>query len=129
MNLFIPIIFLIVNLIFPYYLFASEIELKPCIQISHCAREEWNVVDINNPLSEIKGILENTKRIRIVDFRENYIHAEAISRIMKYVDDLEISLKSSQNILVIRSESRVGEGDFGVNQKRIDLIESKLFNS
>ena len=46
---------------------------------------------------------------------------------MKYVDDVEITFKEPENKLTIRSESRVGEGDFGVNQKRVDLLKSKFF--
>ena len=46
---------------------------------------------------------------------------------MKYVDDLEVSLLPESNILLIRSESRVGESDLGVNQKRVDLLKSKMF--
>ena len=46
---------------------------------------------------------------------------------MKYVDDLEVSFLPASNILSIRSESRVGESDLGVNQKRVDLLKSKMF--
>ena len=46
---------------------------------------------------------------------------------MKYVDDLEVSFLPELNILLIRSESRVGESDLGVNQKRVDLLKSKMF--
>ena len=46
---------------------------------------------------------------------------------MKYVDDLEVSFVPESGKLLVRSESRVGEGDLGVNQKRVDLLKSKLF--
>ena len=46
---------------------------------------------------------------------------------MKYVDDLEISFVPESNKLQLRSESRVGESDLGVNQKRVDLLKSKFF--
>ena len=48
---------------------------------------------------------------------------------MKYVDDLEISFLPEKNNLLIRSESRVGEGDFGVNRKRVDLIINNLLEN
>ena len=108
---------------------ASHIDLKPCIQTSHCVREEWVADKIKDPLSEIQIILENTPRMEIIEIDGDYLHAEATSRIMKYVDDLEVSFEESENKLIIRSESRVGEGDFGVNQKRVDLLKSKLFQS
>ena len=46
---------------------------------------------------------------------------------MKYVDDLEVSFLPESSKLLVRSESRVGESDLGVNQKRVDLLKSKLF--
>ena len=108
---------------------ASHIDLKPCIQTSHCVREEWVADKINDPLSEIQIILENTPRMEIIEIDGDYLHAEATSRIMKYVDDLEISFLPEQNNLLIRSESRVGEGDFGVNRKRVDLIINNLLDN
>ena len=89
--------------------------------------EEWDVSKIDNPLKDIKQIIENSPRSLIVDIDGDYLHAEVTSRWMKYVDDLEVSLVPETNKLLIRSESRVGESDLGVNQKRVDLLKSKLF--
>jgi len=119
---------LIVSLSFiPLRSEASHIDLKQCIQTSHCVREEWVPENIKDPLSEIQIIIENTPRMEIVEIDGDYLHAESTSRIMKYVDDLEVTYNDSTNILTVRSESRVGEGDFGVNQKRVDSLKSKFF--
>ena len=115
------------SFLFPPSSFASHVELKPCIQVSHCVREEWDVNNIEKPFEEIKLFIENTPRTEIVEFDGDYLHAEATSRWMKYVDDLEVSFLPESNILFIRSESRVGESDLGVNQKRIDLLKAKMF--
>ena len=108
---------------------ASHIELKPCVQVSHCVREELNVEGIDSPYEKIKSFVENSPRTKIVESDGDYLHAEVTSRIMKYVDDLEISFLPETNNLIIRSESRVGDGDFGVNRKRVDLIINNLLNS
>ena len=121
--------FLILGLIFPSKSYASHIELQPCIQVSHCVREELQVENIDEPFEEIKQIIENTPRTKIVENESDYLHAEVTSRIMKYVDDLEVSYIPENNRIVIRSESRVGEGDFGVNKKRVQLIKSDLLDS
>ena len=107
---------------------ASHIELKPCIQVSHCVREELNVENIDSPFEKVKAIIEKSPRTKIVELDGDYLHAEVTSRIMKYVDDLEISSIPGKNTLIIRSESRVGDGDFGVNRKRVDLIINKLLD-
>ena len=107
--------------------FASQVELKPCIEVAHCVREEWEVSNIERPFEEIKTFIENTPRTEIVEINGDYLHAEATTRWMRYVDDLEVSFLPESNILLIRSESRVGESDLGVNKKRVDLLKSKMF--
>jgi Uncharacterized protein conserved in bacteria len=57
----------------------------------------------------------------------DYLPAEATSKWMKYVDNLEVSFLPESDIVSIRSESRVGESDLGVNQKIVDLLKSKMF--
>ena len=124
-NLFI-LFLLLFGLFIPTSVKASHIELKPCIQVSHCVREELNVDSINSPYEKVKSIIENSPRTKIVESDGDYLHAEVTSRIMKYVDDLEISFLPEKNNLILRSESRVGDGDFGVNRKRVDLLINNL---
>ena len=116
-------------LVIPSTAMASHVELKPCIQVSHCVREELKVENIDSPYEKVKSIIENSPRTKIVESDGDYLHAEVTSRIMKYVDDLEISYSPEKNNLLIRSESRVGDGDFGVNRKRVDLLLSNLLEN
>ena len=127
MKIFIINILILLGLIFPYASFASHIELNECIEIAHCVREEWDVSYINKPFNDIKKSIEKTPRTKIVELEEDYLHAEVTSKWMKYVDDLEISYIPESQKLIIRSESRVGDSDLGVNQKRVDLLKSNLF--
>ena len=126
-NLFI-LFLLLIELVIPSPSMASHVELKPCIQVSHCVREELNVEKIDSPYEKVISIVQNSPRTKIVESDGDYLHAEVTSRIMKYVDDLEISFLPETNNLIIRSESRVGDGDFGVNRKRVDLIMNNLLN-
>tara|TARA_Y100000589_G_scaffold106927_1_gene101492 strand:- start:2500 stop:2862 length:363 start_codon:yes stop_codon:yes gene_type:complete len=111
---------------FPFPSYASHIELKPCIEISHCVREELSVSSIDKPFERISRIIENTPRTVIIENDGDYLHAEVTSRLMKYIDDLEISYFPDNEIITVRSESRVGEGDFGVNRKRVELLKSEF---
>jgi len=115
------------SLLFPLSSSASHLDLKPCIEVAHCVREEWDVNNIEEPFEEIKLLIENTPRTEIVEIDGDYLHAESTTKWMKYVDDLEVSFLPESNILLIRSESRVGESDLGVNKKRVDLLKSKIF--
>ena len=124
------ILFLLLYLlVMPSTAMASHIELKPCIQVSHCVREELNVESIDSPYEKVRSIVENSPRTIIVESDGDYLHAEVTSRIMKYVDDLEISFSPEKNNLLIRSESRVGDGDFGVNRKRVNQLISNLLDN
>ena len=127
MKIFFVSFFIFIWFIFPSASFASHIELSECVEIAHCVREEWEVESIEQPFEEIKEIIENTPRSLIVELDGDYLHAEVTSKWMKYVDDLEVSFIPESRKLLVRSESRVGEGDLGVNQKRVDLLKSKLF--
>ena len=127
MRNFILSVFILIGLIFPPASFASHIELSECVEISHCVREEWEVSSIDQPFKNIKELIESFPRSVIVEIDGDYLHAEITSKWMKYVDDLEVSFVPESSKLEIRSESRVGESDLGVNQKRVDLLKSKLF--
>jgi len=62
----------------------------------------------------------------IVTATDNYIHVECKSRIFRFVDDLELYLNSSNEIISIRSASRIGYSDFGANRRRVELLRSGL---
>ena len=127
MRIFFVGVFIFLGLMFPSTSLASHIELSECVEIAHCVREEWEVSSIEKPFEDIKKIIQNNPRSEIVEIDGDYLHAEVTSKWMKYVDDLEVSFVPDSNKLFVRSESRVGESDLGVNQKRVDLVKSKLF--
>ncbi len=127
MKILFAVILISVNFIFPTSSLASHVDLKPCIEVAHCVKEEWNINNIEEPFTKIKTIIEKTPRTEIVEIDDDYLHAESTSKWMKYVDDLEVSYIPDENKLIIRSESRVGESDLGVNQKRVDLLKSMFY--
>lgn len=58
----------------------------------------------------------------------NYVYAEYTSSLMKYVDDVEFLFSTSEKVIHVRSASRVGRSDFGVNRDRIEQLRSQLTN-
>lgn len=78
---------------------------------------------------KVVAVLEATKSANIVVNEEGYIHAEFTSAVFRFVDDVEFYFSAEQEgkvIIDIRSASRVGHSDFGVNRKRMEVIRSKL---
>jgi uncharacterized protein (DUF1499 family) len=63
-------------------------------------------------------------RTRIVMEEAGYLRAEATSLIFRFVDDLECSLDRTAGVIHLRSASRVGYGDLGVNRKRVERLRA-----
>lgn len=59
---------------------------------------------------------------------DNYLSATFTSTLFKFVDDLEIRIDSNQQNIHIRSASRTGYSDFGVNKKRVALLKEHFFS-
>lgn len=62
----------------------------------------------------------------MIEADEHYLHFEFTSRIFRFVDDFELLLNEEQKIIHIRSASRVGYSDLGVNRKRVEKIRLML---
>jgi len=55
-----------------------------------------------------------------------YLHATFTSAVFRFVDDVELRLDVEQGLVHIRSASRVGHSDFGVNRKRVEAIRARM---
>jgi len=58
---------------------------------------------------------------------DHYLAVTFTSTIFGFVDDFEIRIDATQKLIHIRSGSRVGHGDRGVNKKRTELFK-ELYN-
>lgn len=56
----------------------------------------------------------------------DYLHATFTSRWMRYVDDLELLFPATGGIVQVRSSSRLGYSDFGVNRARVEALRSRF---
>lgn len=77
----------------------------------------------------ILKILNDLKRAKIIVAEDHYIRVEFISKVFRFIDDLEFyfpNTKSKEMTIHVRSASRVGHSDFGVNRKRIEQIRSEF---
>lgn len=65
-------------------------------------------------------------RTQIVSESDDYLHAECRSAVFGFVDDLELHLRPQNNSIAVRSASRLGYRDFGVNRKRVESLRAAL---
>jgi uncharacterized protein (DUF1499 family) len=89
----------------------------PAFQLALPAADAWRAV---------RSTIANEPRTKIITETDDYLHAECGSAFFGFVDDLELHLRPAQNLIVVRSASRLGHGDFGVNRKRVEKLRSSL---
>ena len=88
-------------------------------QIAVAPAEAWQAV---------RKIVSEMPRTRIVRETADYLHAECRSALFGFVDDLELHLRPTDGIIAVRSASRLGYSDFGVNRRRIERLRASLIN-
>ncbi len=76
--------------------------------------------------SRLKKVILAQPRTKIVEEKPNYIRAEFTSLLWRFVDDVEFLFDESLKLIHVRSASRLGRSDLGVNRKRIETIRSEL---
>ena len=74
----------------------------------------------------LRRIVEGMRRVKVVTAEPNYLYAEFTSKLMGFVDDTEFYLDEKAGAIQVRSASRLGWGDHGVNRQRIEYIRAKL---
>lgn len=77
-------------------------------------------------LARIKAVVESMDGAKVVKSEPDYLYAQFTTRLMKFVDDVEFWFDPAVNAIQVRSASRVGRGDLGVNRKRIEAVRAAL---
>ena len=76
--------------------------------------------------SELKRVIEATPDTRIVQATPDYLNAEFTTGRLRFTDDVEFLLRPQQNEIAVRSASRFGYYDFGVNRERVEALRARL---
>ena len=105
---------------------AITTDLPDCVVITHCVRKDFKVNNLENGFKKATKIVSETARTKIVEKTDSFIHAEAKTKWKRYTDDLLLKAIPEKGIIQVRSESRVGIGDNGVNQRRVDDFAYRL---
>jgi uncharacterized protein (DUF1499 family) len=79
--------------------------------------------DTAKAMADLRQIVAAQPGSEIVEQTETYLYAEFTSSLMGFVDDVEFYLNPEEpGTIHVRSASRLGESDLGVNRKRIEAI-------
>ena len=82
--------------------------------------------DADPAMARLQTVVAAMPGARIVSAQGDYLRAEFTSRWMKFVDDTEFWLDRSAGVVQVRSASRLGEGDLGVNRARVEAVRAAL---
>lgn len=73
-----------------------------------------------------RSAVSSWNRCKIVKDEPGYLHVECTSALMRFVDDFELALRPERREIAVRSASRVGYSDMGVNRRRVEKLREEL---
>lgn len=77
-------------------------------------------------MAAAREAVQSMERTTIVTEAPGYLYAEFRSRLLGYVDDVELYFDEKAGVFHVRSASRLGRRDYGVNRKRVEALRAKL---
>ncbi|MBK6594123.1 MAG: DUF1499 domain-containing protein [Burkholderiales bacterium] len=77
-------------------------------------------------IAQIKAITQAQVGVSVVKSTQDYLYLHYTSRWMRYVDDVEFWFDPVNMVIQVRSASRLGKGDLGVNRARIESLRATL---
>lgn len=77
-------------------------------------------------IARVKVIVEAMPGAQVIQSRSDYLHVQFTTKLLKFVDDAEFWFDPATQTIQVRSASRVGRSDYGVNRARIEAIRAGL---
>ena len=102
---------------------------KPnCVSTKTTSRQHWiKPLKYDDSMETAKErlfqVISEMPRTRLVTNKEDYMHVEFTSKIMRFVDDVEFYF-NDPGLISFRSASRLGYSDMGVNRERMEKIRN-----
>jgi uncharacterized protein (DUF1499 family) len=87
------------------------------LRLAKAPAEAWRLV---------RESVEALPRTRVITATGTYLPAECRSALFGFVDDLELQLRADEGLVAVRSASRIGYSDLGVNRERVRAIRGEL---
>jgi uncharacterized protein (DUF1499 family) len=84
------------------------------------------VGDAAAAMLRLRGVVQALPGAALVEQRDDYLYVRFTSRWMGFVDDVEFWADPVAGVIQLRSASRLGESDMGVNRARIEQIRALL---
>jgi len=120
----------------PSNLGVKDNRLSPCPSSPNCVSsqsdQEKHRIDpirFSSPpagaMDRLKKVVRGMERTTVVSETSNYLHVE-FRTFLGFVDDAEFCLDENQKVIHLRSASRVGYWDLGVNRRRMESVRREF---
>jgi uncharacterized protein (DUF1499 family) len=123
----------------PDALGVNEGKLSPCKRTPNCVSSQADPADAEHyvapiafkggaleAMAAVRKAVEGMERATVVRHEGGYLYAEFRSKLMRFVDDVEFSADGRSGLIQVRSASRLGRRDFGVNRARVEALRSRI---
>lgn len=114
--------------------------LPPCPESPNCVSSEARTSDTvhwieplrpppeahmpNDALTRLRTLVAGMPRSTLTGATPTSFTATFTSRVFRFVDDLELRMAADASVVHVRSASRVGYGDMGVNRARVEALRA-----
>lgn len=115
----------------PTNLGVKDGRLAPCKRTPNCVSSQADPQDrehyiaplaFSGSMDALRRAVESMERATVIGVQGNYLYAEYRTRLMRYVDDVELLYDAAARLVHVRSASRLGRRDFGVNRSRVEAL-------
>ena len=115
----------------PASLGVSDGQLGTCPDSPNCVssfetRDSHRIAPLTATLDQVRAAVSAMPGAQIISEQDQYLYAEFTSRLMRFVDDVEFLADPATGQVQVRSASRLGYGDMGVNRARIEEIRATV---
>ena len=119
----------------PGNLGVEEGRLAPCKRTPNCVSSQTDAADrehyiaplaFRGSMQDLRKLVEGMERTTLISAERNYLYAEFRTKLMRYVDDVELYYDEKQGVVHVRSASRLGRRDFGVNRARVEALRALI---
>ena len=123
----------------PDYLGLTDGKLPRCKRSPNCVSSQADPSDTGHyiapipfkgstvdAMAAVRKAIETMERSTVLRHEPNYLYAEVRSKLMGFVDDVEFTHDDKAGLIHVRSASRLGRKDFGVNRARVEALRARI---
>ena len=77
-------------------------------------------------MAAVRNAVEGMRGSTVIRAEGNYLYAEYRTKTLRFVDDVEFLFDDKAGLVHVRSASRLGRRDFGVNRARVEALRRRI---